>query len=275
MSRQERTVSLAAVGVFAASLACDFWSPAGGNPLGRDSSAVQAGDALFHAQCAICHGREAAGALASGLVRADSVTRGPADELFALMRNGIPGSEMPPQPDLSDEELWQIVAYLHHLARPRRLPPVAGDAEAGGRVFRSAGCAECHLVDGAGGFLGPPLDSIATRRTNGQLRNDVLDPDAELTRGYRTVIVDTKEGERVEGILKHESTFQVLLMTADGSVASFRRQDLQRVEESPQSAMPRDYGDRLTPEELQDLLAFLDRQREPQSVRVYRPFGVY
>ena len=246
----------------------------GGNPLGRSPEAVQAGEALFHERCAVCHGQQAEGAMASNLRRARSVADGPANDLFALIRKGIPGTEMPPQEDLAEDSVWQLVSYLHSLARPGRQPPVPGDAEAGSVVFREAGCLACHLVKGVGGFLGPALDSIAVRKTSGQIRNDVLTPGAQIAGGYGAVAIETATGDRIRGLLKHESSFRVIVLTADGQVRSFSRADLRRVDKLSRSTMPSNYGERLSADGIQNLLAFLDQQRAP-FVPVRRGFGNY
>lgn len=139
-----------------------------GNPLGRDPAAIQSGDDLFHERCAVCHGQQAQGAMASSLVRTRAVRRGSEEALFELIRTGIPGTGMPPQPDLPDERIWQLVSYLRSMALPGQQPALPGAVEAGRRLFRSAGCASCHIVDGSGGFLGPSLESIAIQSTSDQ-----------------------------------------------------------------------------------------------------------
>ena len=247
---------------------------AGSNPLGRSPEAVKAGDATFHERCAVCHGQKAEGSMASNLRRARSVRRGAASDLFALIRSGIPGTDMPPQPDLAAEGIWQIVSYLHSLARPGLQPPVDGDVEAGEVVFRQAGCSSCHIVDGSGGFFGPSLDSLATRKTSAQIRGDVLEPDRQLAEGYETVTVETRSGELIEGLLKNEDTFEVLILTEDGKPMALRRSDLRFVKKPKRSVMPSDFGTKLSASQIQNLLAYLDRQRGP-FVPVRRGFGNY
>lgn len=244
------------------------------NPLGRSPEAVEAGEATFHERCAVCHGQKAEGSMASNLRRARSVRRGPASDLFALVRAGIPGTDMPPQPDLSAEEIWQIVSYLHSLARPGLQPPVEGDVEAGKAVFRQAGCSSCHIVDGSGGFFGPPLDALATRKTSAQIRGDVLEPSLELAEGYETVVIETRSGQRIEGLLKNEDTFEVLILTAAGEPMALRRSALRSVTKPERSAMPSDFGAKLSVNQIQNLLAYLDRQRDP-FVPIRRGFGNY
>ena len=244
------------------------------NPFGRDPAAVEAGDKLFHERCAVCHGQNAQGSMAANLVQTRSVRRGSQKALFKLIREGIPGTDMPPQPDLPDAGIWQMISYLRSMALPGEQPPLEGDPEAGSIVFRQAGCASCHIVNGSGGFLGPSLDSIAVKKASDKIRKDVLEPDAELAPGFESVTAETLDGRRIEGVLKNEDTFLVLILTAAGEVHIFRRKDLKSLEMPPGSRMPADYADRLSPDDLGNLLAFLDRQRDPFTP-VRRGFGVY
>ena len=244
------------------------------NPLGRDAAAVKAGDDLFHERCAVCHGQQAEGAMASNLQVARSVHRGSELALFELIRSGIPGTEMPPQSDLPEERLWQLVSYLRSLAHPAEQPPVQGDVAAGEAVFRRVGCASCHIVNGAGGFLGPALDAIGVRRPTLKIRQDLLEPSAELAEGFETVVIETAGAEKLEGVLKNEDSFTVLVLTSDGEIQTFQRSQLLSIDKPQRSQMPANYGERLSPDEVQNLLAFLDRQRDP-FVPVARGFGNY
>ena len=244
------------------------------NPLGRNAAAVKSGDELFHERCAVCHGQQAQGAMASNLQFARSVRRGSELALFKLIRTGIPGTEMPPQPDLPEERLWQLVSYLRSLAHPAEQPPVEGDVASGKAVFERVGCASCHILNGAGGFLGPSLDAIGVRRPSQKVRQDLLEPSAELAEGFGTVVIETAGGVKLEGVLKNEDSFTLLVLTSDGEVQSLQRSELRSIERPQRSQMPADYGKRLSPDEVQNLLAFLDRQRDP-FVPVVRNFGNY
>lgn len=233
------------------------------NPFQRNPEAVRAGRALYLERCAVCHGQDAAGSMAANLLRSRTVARGSGGALFQVISKGFPGTQMPPQPDLEPRKIWQIVAYLHSLARPGLQPPLAGDAAAGREIFTEAGCAGCHQVEGKGGFLGPPLDSIAARKTSRRIRNDVLDPDAEIAEGYSAATAVIRGGGRVEGILKNEDTFSVQILTREGRFRMFDRSEIAALRKPAQSAMPRGYGGKLSDDQLQNLLAYLDRLRDP------------
>ncbi len=211
--------------------------------------------------------------MAANLVRSRSVVQASDAALFRLLVRGIPGTQMPAQDDWDETSVWQVVAYLHNLARPGLQPPVEGDPEAGREVFASAGCDACHTVDGSGGFWGPALDSVAARKKSAEIRADVLNPNDGVAEGFQSVIVLTAGEGRVEGLLKNADTFSLQVLRRDGALSFVPRSQVASLERGP-SAMPSGYGQRLTDAELQNLLAYLDRQREP-FIPVERGFRNY
>src|SRR5579862_7737090 len=67
------------------------------NPLGRSPEVVAAGRELYNASCTSCHGLDGtAGDRAPALAAARRYVRSSDDDLFAAIKNGIPGTAMPP-----------------------------------------------------------------------------------------------------------------------------------------------------------------------------------
>jgi alcohol dehydrogenase (cytochrome c) len=94
------------------------------NPLAGMPAAVTAGQRLYDQTCQSCHGPAGRGDRGPAL-NTGAFKQGRDDgDLFHTIREGVPGSQMPPFRQLSDEQLWQLVAYIRSLAAP---------AEAGGR----------------------------------------------------------------------------------------------------------------------------------------------
>jgi len=101
------------------------------NPLTNDADTLAAGESLFAGKahsipCAICHGAkgDGKGPLASqydppprNFLCSETVNGIPDGQLFWIIRYGSPGTAMPPSRDLSDQQIWQLVAYLRKLAR--------------------------------------------------------------------------------------------------------------------------------------------------------------
>jgi mono/diheme cytochrome c family protein len=46
------------------------------------------------------------------------VTGIPDGQLFWIVRYGSHGTAMPPSKELTDDQIWQVVAYMRQLARP-------------------------------------------------------------------------------------------------------------------------------------------------------------
>lgn len=99
------------------------------NPI-AGTEAIAAGAALFHENCASCHGAEADGhgPAAKGLVpppanfRSGSLLGQHSDAyLYWRITTGKPGTAMPSfHGVLGDTEKWQVVAYLRSLAAAGR-----------------------------------------------------------------------------------------------------------------------------------------------------------
>lgn len=141
---------------------------------------LAAGKALYAEYCSQCHGDEGdgQGVMADRLVpRPRDFRRGiykirrtiqgelPIDDdLFEIIRKGMPGSSMPAWQDvLSDEEVWQLVDYIKSFSLDFEDFPAEqefvldGKPEAtpesiarGAEVYVKAECAKCHGENGRG-----------------------------------------------------------------------------------------------------------------------------
>ena len=90
---------------------------------------TEVGRTLFLENCASCHGPEGRGDGPQELVdergrkiRARDLSSGDfrggeeLDEIYKRIRAGMPGTPMPAQASLSDDEIWQLVHYVHSIA---------------------------------------------------------------------------------------------------------------------------------------------------------------
>src|SRR5262245_48549402 len=94
------------------------------NPYTGNADATKSGTALFNSRCADCHGMDARGVRAPDLTQV-WVSGRTDDGLFKTIRNGVPGTEMPAfvPPRNTDQEAWQVLAYLKTLAAPTSSDP--------------------------------------------------------------------------------------------------------------------------------------------------------
>lgn len=245
-------------GLFAAGLA---QSPRGqSNPLVRDPAAAAAGRPLFVEKCSPCHGPNGEGGHGPGLIGWREVRRASDRQLFDSIRNGVPGTDMSGFP-MPDDDTWRLVAFVRSLNAPAAALPVQGDVQAGSDVFWGKGnCSGCHSIRGQGGALGPDLTDIATLRRADQLREAILKPNEAIPDGFRAVEATGADGTKVKGIAKFENNYTLRVLDRDGRLHFLEKKKLADVAFPENSLMPRDYGERLSDAELNNLLAFLSRQ---------------
>ena len=119
------------------------------------------------------------------------------DAIFDAIKNGIPGTPMPPA-GLPDDSLWKIVAYIRSLRARASDENVEGNLEHGAELFHgTARCSECHMIRGNGGLLGPDLSNIGAERTLRQLREALTTVRPNIPFGFQPVRIRTKSGETV------------------------------------------------------------------------------
>lgn len=91
--------------------------------------AQQAGAIVYAGNCAICHGARAdgRGQRREGMRPPPADLRLPpwsdrasAEQTFRVIRDGVPGTAMPPWPALTDQQIWQLVAYVTSLTSNER-----------------------------------------------------------------------------------------------------------------------------------------------------------
>jgi len=230
----------------------------GENPWDGDPAAIRAGRALFGNRCAECHGGDAKGRNGPDLTLLWS--RDIRDErVFQTIRTGVSGSVMPSS-TAPDQEIWAMVAYLKSVSTVSPFESAGGDAERGAETFAST-CARCHRVGGRGGVTGPDLSRIGRIRTRSALARSIRDPDASVARGYRVVTVVTRSGARALGVVKGEDAFSIQVMEVGGRLQGYEKADLDEISRGDGSLMPAFGADRLSDEELDDLLAYLGTLR--------------
>jgi mono/diheme cytochrome c family protein len=104
--------------------ACSAGAPAPPAALLASPEAQRAGAVLFAANCLICHGAHGDGhgrrqesmvPPPANLTVPPWSERSAAGRTFVAIRNGVPGTAMASWPTLSEQQIWQLVAYIETL----------------------------------------------------------------------------------------------------------------------------------------------------------------
>ncbi len=231
------------------------------SPNYRSAAAVAEGRRIYNRSCTVCHGLDGAiGGRGPAVAGTRRYLRSSDRDLFASIRIGIPGTEMPPA-GLPEADIWKVVAYIRSLRATAYDAFVNGNAARGETLFWGKGdCGQCHMIGSRGGLLGPDLSNIGAQRTLRLLQEALTEARPNIARGYRPVTVVTGQGQTLTGIIKNEDNFSMQILDTGNKLHLLTRGELQRIVYEQTSLMPSDYGRRLTPPELTDLLAFLSRQ---------------
>ena len=228
----------------------------------EQTNGTNAGARQFATNCAGCHGGDGRGGDKGPSIAAlPSVVALSDADLIKVVHDGTPAG-MPSFAQLSDANIRAAVDYLRTLqgktSANAAAASVTGDATAGRALyFGKAQCSNCHMIQGAGGFIAADLTSYGQRRSANAIQQAILTPDRPLIAASRVVTVLTKSGQRLVGIARSEDNFTVELETEDGQYHFLPRSTLADVKYADHSLMPRDYVSRLTPKELNDIVSFL------------------
>lgn len=236
------------------------------NPLNGQAAAIEDGRKVYLKSCSGCHGPTGEGGRGPNLATGRQIRRATDRQLFASLKNGVAGTDMPPTP-VGEDELWQLVAFVRSLSSPAYEVPVPGDEQAGAGVFGSKGeCSRCHMIAGRGGYLGPDLTNVGMLRSLNQIREAVQKPSERWTEGYQAVTAHLKSGRKIEGVLRDRTNYALTILDATGQLHLLKQNEVTDYRLSTRSLMPETRG-RLSAEEIRDVIRFLSRQAIREKVQ--------
>jgi len=230
----------------------------------QDSKMVTAtttstGKKTFASTCAGCHGLDGRGSeRAPNIASSPKVHRLSDSQLSNIISNGISGTGMPAFHTLSGAQVRSVVSYVRTLQGNGEARILPGNPGRGQEIFFGKGeCSSCHAITGKGGFIGPDLTVYASTFSAEAILDAIGNPKRNVPAGYRSAVATTNDGARLEGILRNEDNFSIQLQGTDGSFHFLKKSDLQKLEYVSQPLMPTNYRERLTHDELNDLVSYL------------------
>lgn len=128
------------------------------------------------------------------------------------------------------------------------------DAKRGHAIFQK-NCASCHVLFGEGRQIGPDLTG-AQRTDLDYVLINVMDPSALVGHAYRVTILELKDGRVMNGIVKAEDANTLTVQTATDRVV-VSTQDIEARTAQPISMMPEGLLNRLSIQEVRDLVKYL------------------
>jgi putative heme-binding domain-containing protein len=146
---------------------------------------------------------------------------------------------------------------LQRLIDRRRVDfdPEQASATRGAVVFEK-NCATCHQIGGKGVVIGPQLDGVGTRGLE-RLIEDVLDSNRNVDPAFRATNITLKDDTAITGLLRREEGEVLVFADTAGKEITVQKSEIAARRESELSLMPSNFGDLLSAEQFNDLMAFL------------------
>jgi cytochrome c oxidase cbb3-type subunit III len=193
-----------------------------------DRAAAARGTPLFQQNCAFCHGPQARGATGSSLITSDEVLGDDHGEhLVGFLKKGRPEKGMPAFATMSDDQLKDIVEFLHlqveevaNRGTYQVLNILVGNATKG-QVYVTEHCRSCHAAE--------TFAHIGTRfRSPEQLQRDWIWPARPNDSGDNTkaivATVKTLNGNTIAGRVTQVSDFRITLVDRAGETHGIERE---------------------------------------------------
>lgn len=127
-----------------------------------------------------------------------------------------------------------------------------------GRVTFRRYCATCHQLGAVaeGADIGPDLMSVRGWKP-ADIVEHTVNPSKAITRGYDLWQVALRSGDAVQGIIGAETPNAVTIRTPAGEETTIARRNIASLKNLDVSVMPSDFRERLSSQEMADLVAFI------------------
>jgi putative heme-binding domain-containing protein len=133
-----------------------------------------------------------------------------------------------------------------------------GDARRGAALFHAptSACVSCHKVGGRGGEVGPDLSVAGARMTAEDIVEGIFWPNRTVKPEFKAVAVSLTTGQVLQGIVKDESSEQLVVQDAAGKLHRIAKPEIAERHEIG-SLMPDGLTAAMTAEDRRDLVRYL------------------
>jgi putative heme-binding domain-containing protein len=138
-----------------------------------------------------------------------------------------------------------------------------GEASRGQVVYRRE-CMNCHKLRGEGFDVGPSLETVQHRSPQ-EILIHVLDPNREVSPNFLEYTVRLNDGRVLTGLISAETDAGLTLRRAQNQEDNILRSEIDEIGSGGKSLMPEGMEQKITPQEMADLIAYLRQQPSQKS----------
>jgi putative heme-binding domain-containing protein len=128
-------------------------------------------------------------------------------------------------------------------------------------LFKVASCIACHKMNDEGNAFGPDLSKLeAKKMTKEHLLNSLLDPSRDIDEKFQSNVIELVDGRTVTGLVVRETKEEIDVIVdplANAQPTTIRVEDIEDRFTNKTSTMPKGLLNKLTREEIIDLIAFV------------------
>lgn len=138
---------------------------------------------------------------------------------------------------------------------------IKGDPVKGKALFVSQGCLACHTVEKGQPMKGPFMGQIGSIMSRDQIVESILKPNASISQGFATVLLETKDGKSFTGFVTAESADKLTIRDIGGTATNLVKSNIKSRKQLETSMMPAGLANSLSFEELASLVSYLQQQK--------------
>lgn len=134
------------------------------------------------------------------------------------------------------------------------------DFKNGQKMFAASGCYACHRFGSQGGITGPDLTSAGRRYSPHDLLDQVIHPSKVINEQFSAINVVTEDGKIYNGVVVNLNGDRLTIntdLTNPNQRVNIDRKEIDELEVSTTSPMPEGLFNRMTKDEVLDLIAYL------------------
>jgi putative heme-binding domain-containing protein len=158
-------------------------------------------------------------------------------------------------------KLDELAAVVEDLSMGRSF----GDAK---QMFTVASCVACHKLNGVGTEIGPDLSKLEAKYQPIDILKEILDPSAKINEKFQTYTFLLDSGKTVTGLVLEESGETVKVIEnplAKAEPLLLKKSEIEEREKAKTSIMPKGLLDKLTRDEILDLIAYIAARGDKNS----------
>ena len=177
-----------------------------------------------------------------------------------------------PRTEWKFEDLAKVIEALDHKAMGHDHGDHADHSKrsytAGKQLFTVANCVGCHKLDNAGKEFGPDLAKLDVKLKPSDILKELLNPSEKINEKYITNVFELQNGKVIQGLVVEESG-DIIKVVENPLISTnpilIKRNEVAERQRSKVSIMPKGLLEKLTRDEILDLVAYLASRGDKNS----------